>query len=464
MNTIEILNGCPGAGKTSTLIGSPHKTGIMEEALASGSIKPEKIGFISFTRKALRVGIQRATEHFNLKRNDLPYFRTMHAMAYMLLARPPLMNGSMLQMFFEQSGVRIDGRPMQISSVDLTPAMLMDGHLYDLNTDTKDDTIIRLINFARVRYPEIADRKERLWNAFTSVKMNEQFQWKDVVHVADAYEDFRFRYSNFDHTDLLEAAVRDNIACPPLDLLLIDEAQDLSPLQWKFADQLIQRATRTVIVGDADQGIFEWAGAVPDYFAQLTRTHPTTPLLTSHRCPGIIQSLAQTVAGWMPNRDKKVWQPTGMQGTFEIVTDLNEIPFDTLDSWLILSRNGWDYKKAVAYVNDKHNINWQTGKPWPCKLKERYDGRTIHRAKGAEADGVVLYANLTQQEADALYLERDSIELRTLYVAITRARKALYVLWKPGLNAYDFDELHNETVARQKVCYNQHAANQISEV
>jgi len=52
---------------------------------------------------------------------------------------------------------------------------------------------------------------------------------------------------------------------------------------------------------------------------------------------------------------------------------------------------------------------------------------TIHGAKGGEADNVLLFPDITKSALD--YSDRDADELhRLFYVAVTRAKKALYIL------------------------------------
>ena len=48
---------------------------------------------------------------------------------------------------------------------------------------------------------------------------------------------------------------------PEFDVVFIDEAQDLSPLQWKLYDILKQKSKDIYLAGDDDQAIFAWAGA-----------------------------------------------------------------------------------------------------------------------------------------------------------------------------------------------------------
>ena len=51
--------------------------------------------------------------------------------------------------------------------------------------------------------------------------------------------------------------------------LFIDEAQDLSLLQWEMVRKIWSRAEKTYIAGDDDQAIFKWAGADVDHFIAL---------------------------------------------------------------------------------------------------------------------------------------------------------------------------------------------------
>lgn len=56
--------------------------------------------------------------------------------------------------------------------------------------------------------------------------------------------------------------------CPELKVLIIDEAQDLAPIQWTMA-KLIAYAGKTYVAGDDDQSIYRWAGVDPDDLINL---------------------------------------------------------------------------------------------------------------------------------------------------------------------------------------------------
>ena len=69
-----IVLGPPGTGKTTTLLNKVDK--YLKET------DPDKIGYFAFTQKAAYEARDRAMLKFNLSEDDLPYFRTLHSLAF----------------------------------------------------------------------------------------------------------------------------------------------------------------------------------------------------------------------------------------------------------------------------------------------------------------------------------------------------------------------------------------------
>ena len=76
---ITIILGPPGTGKTEKLLS------LVEEYL-SKKIHPSRIGYFAFTKKAANEALSRAMHKFNLSEDDLPYFRTLHSLAFRRLS------------------------------------------------------------------------------------------------------------------------------------------------------------------------------------------------------------------------------------------------------------------------------------------------------------------------------------------------------------------------------------------
>ena len=73
---MNIVVGPPGTGKTTKLLS------LVEQYMASG-VAPDKIGYFAFTRRAANEAIERACIKFKLVKRDLPFYRTLHSLAFM---------------------------------------------------------------------------------------------------------------------------------------------------------------------------------------------------------------------------------------------------------------------------------------------------------------------------------------------------------------------------------------------
>ena len=77
---------------------------------------------------------------------------------------------------------------------------------------------------------------------------------------------------------------------PKFDVVFIDEAQDLSMMQWNMAKTIWDKTTDSFIAGDDDQAIFRWAGADVDSF--ITQKGKLLNLTQSRRIPRAIHNFA----------------------------------------------------------------------------------------------------------------------------------------------------------------------------
>ena len=194
---------------------------------------------------------------------------------------------------------------------------------------------------------------------------------------------------------MLEVWIREG-RVPSLDVLVVDEAQDLSPIQWDLVDRLAEQAQRVYVAGDDDQAIFRWAGADVEKFIGLEGKEVV--LGHSYRCPQQVQAIAGGVLRRIAHRRAKEWSPRegeGMvryEGTFDQV-DVSE------GSWLILARNAYLLDGAEARLHRDGFLYERKGKS---------------SGRGAELEAIVLWERLRKEK------EISVAECRKVYSYMTK--------------------------------------------
>ena len=108
--------------------------------------------------------------------------------------------------------------------------------------------------------------------------------WSKVEYVDRGLTHWKKTFGLFDFTDMLEHFIKHELS-PKFEVLFIDEAQDLSPIQWQMVRQLEQNSKECYIAGDDDQAIFRYAGADVQQFVNLEGE--VTLLDKSYRIPAL---------------------------------------------------------------------------------------------------------------------------------------------------------------------------------
>ena len=130
--------------------------------------------------------------------------------------------------------------------------------------------------------------------------------------------------------------------CPSFDVVFIDEAQDLSPIQWKMFDILNDKSKDIFIAGDDDQAIFAWAGADVNRFIDQPAVEEV--LQQSERIPQAVQEVSNIILDRIQgNRKEKTYFPKKdsngniIQGKVESIFNFDNLDINN-DKWLILTR------------------------------------------------------------------------------------------------------------------------------
>lgn len=306
----EIILGPPGTGKTTTLLG------MVEDELERGTA-PDKIGYFSFTRRAAQEAVERACRKFDLEARQLRYFRTLHSMCFQSLglSNSDVFEGKKAVEFGDWLGVR------------LSEHRRMDDTL--LSGFTPGDRAIFMENLSRVTETPLIDMYNR---------DDDGLSWRLVDRVSRGLREYKKKHHLVDYTDMLEMFAEGEWS-PHLEVLFVDEAQDLSMLQWSVVRRLAQGCRRVVIAGDDDQAIYRWAGAAVEHFVGLPGD--VRVLGQSWRVPPQIQAVSSEVIRRVRNRRPKQWDPCDREGRVSRIMDTDEIDWHGEPDILVLARNSF---------------------------------------------------------------------------------------------------------------------------
>ncbi len=293
MNYTSVI-GPPGTGKTTCLI-EQAKAALRDES------DPGRIGFITYTRAAAEEGKQR------IGARKMRWFGTVHSVAAKCL--------------------------------ELGKPRILDPRHRELEVEMLE----------RLGYSLRSERGARVSGLYSLVRHSmKDFDWL-VEHVfrsqlppcsaddLDAfgrhYVDLKRQFELIDFDDILEQFLAEGTG-PELDLLLVDEAQDLTTLLWRTVEKLGQRAARVVLAGDNDQMLYRWTGADDGLFQQYFTG--ATVLEQSYRCARAIAAKAHGVIARAQNLPK-TWRPTAEEGEIFWVSDISSVPLRDGKKWFVLA-------------------------------------------------------------------------------------------------------------------------------
>lgn len=455
------IYGAPGCGKTTRLMD------ILCTELAQ--VPSERIAFVSFTRKGTYEGVRRAMDSFSLEEAQLPYFRTLHSIAFTSgeFTKYDMISKSDYKEFSDAMGMRLTG-------------------FYTEEFFNSDDKYL-FMHF--LRRNNLKSYEDRSWD----------LNYRTLQDVASNFERYKKHNGVYDFTDIIERFIAIGEALP-VEVAIIDEAQDLTTLQWKMCEIAFAKCKRIYVAGDDDQAIYEWAGADVEKFLHLS-ADKTEILNKSYRLPSEILLEAKRVSAMIKNRIEKNFDPVSQGGTVSTYNSVDEVKLTNNESWYFLARNNFFLSKirtalcrqAVVF-KDKSTLSYDPKEIAAIKLYENARKKaslseqdetrlklylrgsidfsklwyevlnfpldrmayyrdliknktvldtadkilvnTIHGVKGGEADHVVVMLDFTKAVKLSFEKNPDS-ELRCLYVAMTRSAKHLHLVHSQSATGFD---------------------------
>jgi len=153
---------------------------------------------------------------------------------------------------------------------------------------------------------------------------------------------FKKRKGVMDFTDIIMKFNKIGMS-PNLGVVIIDEVQDLKPIEWDMVRIMMQKAEKVYLAGDDDQAIYSWSGA--DVSQLINLPCKTEVLKQSYRIPNKVFYKANKLISRVSSRIPKDWKPREEDG------EMRKASFQSLNleegEWLILARTNY-YINEVA--------------------------------------------------------------------------------------------------------------------
>ena len=321
--------GPPGTGKTYKLISRA-------KAYVRMGVPLDKIAYFAFTKKAA----EEARERMPAEDKDLYYFRTIHSFAFDQL---DLNTKKVMQPSdYEKIGKKLNLRVKYYDKYNKE-------EIFYLNSDSPYFQMIGKAINRDVSIREEYDRNEH---------NSKEIKWHILKNISDNLQNYKTVKKKLDFNDMInQLLLKEDL--PRFKAIFIDEAQDLSPLQWKLFDKLKGYTDDIYLAGDDDQAIFAWAGADVDRF--INEPAKEKVLKYSKRISRAVQeSSIIPLTNIIGLRKLKQYYPRDYEGISEKINNLDQIDL-TEGKWLILTRTISRLIKMTEELR-KRNLYYYTNK------------------------------------------------------------------------------------------------------
>ena len=318
--------GPPGTGKTRRLLNNVQR-------YSDIGVPLNKIGYFAFTRKAAGEARDRFLKvKTELTKKDIRYFQTLHSLAFNTLGlkEENVMQELNYKVIGETCGIQIKYASYETNNWN--------------GIFSSDSEYLSMINLARVREISVMDQLDR--NEHLS-----RIERDKLDAIEQEINSYKKVFGLIDFTDMIQKFLDKGVS-PKFDVIFVDEAQDLSLIQWSMIKKIEKDTDCDVwVAGDDDQAIFGWAGADVDSFINWEAQE--IPLKQSERVPTIIQKKALDVIDRIQeNRIDKEYFPKAESGEIFERYKLSDIDMSKGD-WLILTRTKSLLKPVITFLKKK---------------------------------------------------------------------------------------------------------------
>lgn len=474
---VEIILGPPGTGKTTRLL---H---LLTDYLEKGGT-PEQVAFVSFSRRA----IKEAVERVGLNADQLPYFRTIHSTAYHLLGlkREDVVQPKHWRQFSELVGLpfteagwedpmwegTVGDRCLALHNLARARDTTIE---HEWRTAMLPDIPLATVTYVVAHYERFKE-VNALWDFHDMITDAQGDLPVEVLFVDEAQDTSRAQWSflrrvgakvprvvmsgDDDQTVYAWSGADDT------GLRRFTGSTTVLPHSWRLPRMIkdladgvssrIQRRAPKDFTPRDTQGTLTWrtdASTVDLRAGSWLLLARSNYQLEQYRELARSQGVVYTLKGgeWS-------WSLPAVRAavTYERLRRGHEVPrAEAKNMVTFMAQAPERLAPAVVWTHlfgeAAMDLPWMVGLPGMSPADREYiralrgggesltkPGRvrigTVHSAKGAESENVVLLTDISRRVAHGARLDPDG-ELRVQYVGVTRARNALHLIL-PSTTSY----------------------------
>jgi superfamily I DNA/RNA helicase len=260
-----IIPGPPGTGKTYRLV-NHHLANELK------TVAPDKILYVSFSNAASNEARKRINDLYPNKEIIISTLHSLGTRELGINTTTQLLQGSNWKAFKNYSQICQD---LEFETV-----------VGESGIPEYRNNYMKVIDYARSR------KITQLEDAALELDIIDSIDMGLCNQIKQDLDDFKRDFMMFEFSDMISEFVKKD-KCPSLDVVFLDEAQDLSPLQWDMFFYIESRCKRSYIAGDDDQTIYAFQGADPTIFINLEGTLDAQE--QSRRVPRSVHRVAMSI-------------------------------------------------------------------------------------------------------------------------------------------------------------------------
>ena len=359
----KILGG-PGCGKTTKIL----------DILANyikGGINLDQVLLIGFAKATVQELQDRVIKKGLLTEKQAESITTIHKFCLNQIGKHDILNSS----------VKTDFKKRMASDPDTW--VMLDDEKYDREdeepaawTEQEDKKMAIYYDIINKAHHSIGFDKRHKYESdldkilyFFGESENDKYKNVHTGQLTYFYtnlQKFKSQTGVIDFDDMLLKALYPTVEFQPYKLVLVDEVQDLSKLEWQVISKIAQKTEELFLVGDDDQAIFGWKGSDVSIFQKWPcKKENITRLETSHRLPGKIYDFALSIRDDIKYRlgneftcQKRIDPDKKDEGRITYINGLDEVDGLDENSEIIFCARAKSSCRPYAEFLKNNNLIW----------------------------------------------------------------------------------------------------------